>query len=102
MFWENHLCKFLDCILTSGGIIPLSEKVSAITNFPKPSSLKELRRFLTLINFYRSFLPNAAGSQDNRDKIVINAYAKGAKKNNKTPISWREEAKTAVVKIIKK
>ncbi|GBO46645.1 hypothetical protein AVEN_70816-1 [Araneus ventricosus] len=72
---------------------PTSRKVSAITDFPEPSTVKELRRFLALINFYRRFVPNAA-----RTQAVLNAYLKGAKKNDKTPITWTNEAKNAFEK----
>ncbi|GBN95279.1 Retrovirus-related Pol polyprotein from transposon 17.6 [Araneus ventricosus] len=85
--------KFLGHIVTPDGITPLPEKVSAITDFPEPSTVKELRRFLALINFYRRFVPNAA-----RTQAVLNAYLKGAKKNDKTPITWTNEAKDAFEK----
>ncbi|GBL74417.1 Retrovirus-related Pol polyprotein from transposon 17.6 [Araneus ventricosus] len=85
--------KFLGHIVTSDGITPLPEKVSAITDFPEPSTVKDLRRFLSLINFYRRFVPNAA-----RMQAVLNVYLKGAKKNDKTPIAWTNEAKNAFEK----
>ncbi|GBM02801.1 hypothetical protein AVEN_51989-1 [Araneus ventricosus] len=69
------------------------KKVSAITDFPEPSTVKELRRFLALANFYRRFVPNAA-----RMQAVLNAFLKGAKKNDKTPITWTNEAKSAFEK----
>ncbi|GBN92670.1 Retrovirus-related Pol polyprotein from transposon 297 [Araneus ventricosus] len=43
--------------------------------------------------FQRRFAPNAA-----RTQAVLNAYLKGAKKNDKTPITWTEEAKNAFEK----
>ncbi|GFW70203.1 transposon Ty3-I Gag-Pol polyprotein [Trichonephila clavipes] len=36
------------------------DKVKCITEFPKPSTLTQLRRFLGLFNFYRCFIPKAA------------------------------------------
>ncbi|GBN42703.1 Retrovirus-related Pol polyprotein from transposon 297 [Araneus ventricosus] len=85
--------KFLGHIVTPDGITPLPEKVSAITDFPEPSTVKEFRRFLALINFYRRFVANAA-----RTQAVLNAYLKEAKKNDKAPITWTEEAKNAFEK----
>ncbi|GBN93686.1 Retrovirus-related Pol polyprotein from transposon 297 [Araneus ventricosus] len=85
--------KFPGYIVTPDGITPLPEKVSAVTDLPEPSTVKELRRFLALINFYRRFVPNAA-----RTQTVLNAYLKGAKKNDKTPITWTEEARNAFEK----
>lgn len=36
------------------------EKVSAIENFPEPDTVKRLREFLFLRNFYRRFIPRSA------------------------------------------
>ena len=33
-------------------------------------TIKELRRFLGMVNFYRRFLPNAAGIQDTLNKLL--------------------------------
>ncbi|GFX29192.1 retrovirus-related Pol polyprotein from transposon 297 [Trichonephila clavipes] len=52
--------KFLCCLITAEGVKPLPDKVEAITNFPKPDTISQLRRFLAMLNFYRRFLPHAA------------------------------------------
>ena len=46
--------------ITAKGVLPLPEKVSVIKQFPKPSSVTQLRRFLGLINFYHRFILNCA------------------------------------------
>ena len=51
---------FLGHTVDSNGITPLPEKVDAIRNFPEPTSLRKLRAFLGLVNFYRRFIPNCA------------------------------------------
>ena len=38
----------------------LEEKVKDIQNFPPPCSLRKLREFLGLVNFYRRFIPSCA------------------------------------------
>lgn len=85
--------KFLGHVVTPEGISPLPEKVAAIEKFPKPETVKELRRFLAICNFYRRFVPHAAGTQ-----AVLSAYLKGAKRNDRTPIIWSEEASAAFEK----
>ena len=42
------------------GISPLKAKVQAIQDFPPPMSVKQLREFLGLVNFYCCFLPHCA------------------------------------------
>ena len=51
---------FLGHLIAPGGISPLPQKVRVILDFPPPTSLKKLREFLGLINFYRRFIPNCA------------------------------------------
>lgn len=47
--------KFLGHLINENGFKPLPEKVSAIREFPKPETKKQLRRFLGMSNFYRCF-----------------------------------------------
>ena len=42
---------FLGHTLTSQGILPLQEKVTAIQDFPQPSTKRKLKEFLGLVNF---------------------------------------------------
>ncbi|CAE1290002.1 unnamed protein product [Acanthosepion pharaonis] len=42
------------------GIAPLPDKISSIRDFPTPTFMKQLRRFLGMLNFYRRFIPNCA------------------------------------------
>jgi hypothetical protein len=54
---------FLGYSISPEGIKPLPAKVEAIMNFPVPKNVKELRRFLGMLNFYRRFIPYAAQHQ---------------------------------------
>ena len=51
---------FLGHTVNDCGIRPLDEKVEVIRDFPIPESLRKLREFLGLINFYRRFIPHCA------------------------------------------
>lgn len=48
---------YLGYILSQDGLRPNPERVEAIVNFERPSSLKALRRFLGMCNYYRKFIP---------------------------------------------
>ena len=52
--------EFLGHQISVHGISPLPQKVQAIQDFPAPSSLRKLREFLGLVNFYRRFIPHCA------------------------------------------
>jgi transposase InsO family protein len=53
---------FLGHRVTADGIMPLRRHVDALLQLPVPSEVKQLQRFLGLVNFYRRFLPGIAGT----------------------------------------
>ncbi|KFD66404.1 hypothetical protein M514_05795 [Trichuris suis] len=69
---------FLGYQLSAEGIRPLQDKVEAIQRFPTPSNMKELRRFLGYINFYRRFIPNAAVLLAPLERLLSSEPAKQA------------------------
>jgi hypothetical protein len=51
---------FLGHRVDAAGVTPLPQYVSAVVDFPQPSTVKELQAFLGMLNFYRRFLPAIA------------------------------------------
>ncbi|GFX08514.1 retrovirus-related Pol polyprotein from transposon 297 [Trichonephila clavipes] len=80
--------EFLGYLITPEGSKPLPEKVDAILSYKLPETIRDLRTFLGLINFYRRYLKDAAKNQ-----AILHEYLKGSRKNDKTKILWTEEAK---------
>ncbi|GBP51089.1 Transposon Tf2-6 polyprotein [Eumeta japonica] len=68
---------FLGYNISAKGTKPLEQKVESIKNLPIPKTLKELRRFLGMINFYRHFIPDAA-----RIQAPLNTLLTGSIKNS--------------------
>ena len=50
--------EYLGFKLGRGTIQPLQAKINAVLDFPRPTTRKELRRFLGMIGFYRKFCQN--------------------------------------------
>lgn len=82
--------EFLGYRVTANGTSPIPEKVSAIQSFTQPKTLKELRRFLGMINFYRRYLPDAAKIQAPLHKLLSGTNIKA-----NTPIDWNDELELA-------
>lgn len=82
--------KFLGYMITPTGVTTLKEKVDAINEFPLPSTVAKLRRFIALVNFYRRFVRNASDIQS-----PMLQYLKGNKKNDQTKIQWDADSEKA-------
>lgn len=82
--------SFLGFTINKFGIKPLESKVSIIRNFPQPTTISALKRFLGMINFYRRFIPHAAHSQ-----VPLLECCKGNKKNDQTLVDWTPQRLTA-------
>uniref|UniRef100_A0AAR2J3M5 Gypsy retrotransposon integrase-like protein 1 n=1 Tax=Pygocentrus nattereri TaxID=42514 RepID=A0AAR2J3M5_PYGNA len=85
---EFHLQRvsFLGYVISSSGVLMSDDKVSAVTNWPKPGSVKELQRFLGFANFYRRFIRNFSSTA-----APLTALLKGSPKK----LSWSDSAQGA-------
>ena len=87
---------FLGHHISTKGFEPIEQKVQTITKFPKPQSMKQLRRFLGMINFYRRFIPGCAETLQPLNKMLSPG------KNSKKKLKWSVEAVSAFLKIKQK
>ena len=58
-FFQRQVA-FLGHIATESGTRCDPEKIKAVLNWPRPRSSKEIKSFLGLVNFYRSYILNCA------------------------------------------
>lgn len=79
--------SFLGFEVSADGVRPLDDKVEAIVKFPRPENIEQLRRFLGMVNFYRSHIPKAVDCQ-----AELNSYLHNSKKRDKTVIKWTNKA----------
>lgn len=76
---------FLGYRVSAAGTKPVETKVEAIREYPAPKTVKELRRFLGMLNFYRRFIPNAAQLQAPLNNVFNGTKIKGSHPVNMTP-----------------
>ena len=80
---------FLGYLINSKGLRPIPKKMEAIQDFPQPKTMKQLRRFLGMINFYRLFIPACAETLH-----PLNQLLSPAKHSNKS-VLWSAEVEEA-------
>lgn len=81
---------YLGHTINKFGCKPPEDRIDAISNYPKPNTIAELRRFLGIINYYRRYIPNCAHMQ-----APLNGLIKDSKKNDKRPVPWYPLAEKA-------
>lgn len=74
---------FLGHQIDANGITPLPDKIDAIRNFPTPASMRQIRRFIGMVNFYRRFIPNCS--------TILSPLTKLIERKNK-PVTLEGEA----------
>lgn len=70
--------NFLGYNVSAAGTRPMESKVKAILDYPVPKTVKELRRFLGMLNFYRRFVPDAAKRQAPLNTLLMGTNVKGS------------------------
>ena len=54
---------FLSDVISAVGYRPTPGEVQAILDYPQPQTMEKMRRFISLIHFYRPFIKHAAKKQ---------------------------------------
>ena len=97
-FGLNELA-FLGHIVSSAGIKMDPEKVRAMTDWPVPKNVSEVKGFLGLLNYYRRFIKDFA-----RIALPLTELTKEEldSKGKKAPLNWSAAAQTAFETLKKK
>lgn len=84
--------KYLGYIVDGDGLRTDPEKVSAMVNFPRPTTSTEVKKFVGMCSWYRSFIPHFSSLLS-----PINDLLKGKKKGQS--VSWTIAAEESFTKI---
>ena len=78
-FFAHEEFDFLGYNLSKDGIKPQKRLTTAIEEFQRPETKKELKRFLGLSGFYRNFLPQFSGIAKPLKKLTSDNVVVGIK-----------------------
>ncbi|XP_055584991.1 uncharacterized protein LOC129737854 [Uranotaenia lowii] len=81
---------YLGYILSPQGLRPNPERVDSIVNYERPKSLRAVRRFLGMCNYYRRFIENFSAVVQPLTDLL---------KGKPTSVKWNDLAEVAFVKI---
>mgnify|MGYP003461031611 FL=1 len=81
--------EFLGKLVGNGEVSPISDKVDAIKRAPRPTTKKDLRRFLGMINYYRSHIKDLSKKTD-----YLNEKLRNGAPNR---VKWDEESEKAFI-----
>lgn len=91
---KSHFCHkrltFLGYLLSEEGLQPNNERIQPILNYKKPETVRDIRRLMGLINWYRRFIPHAAELLTPLSNMIS-----GHGKNSQHKIQWNTEAERA-------
>ncbi|CAH8608307.1 unnamed protein product [Schistosoma intercalatum] len=88
---------FLGHVIKQEGILSCEDKVQAKMEYNVPSSLKEMKAFLDVVNFYRCFIPHAAERLRPLTDL-LRGNPRKLEMNDTTPTAFTE-IKTALVQV---
>ena len=83
--------EFLGYKVDKHGISPLPERVEAIRKQQRPTTIKELQRFLGMVNYYRRFIKSAA----HHLYFLFDALKGKMKKQTPRVLVWTPECQTS-------
>lgn len=78
---------FLGYVLTESGLAANEERIKPILEYKRPTTVKELRRLLGMVGWYRRFLPNIAETL-----APLSDLTRG---ESKSKIAWNDDAEQA-------
>jgi RNase H-like domain found in reverse transcriptase/Reverse transcriptase (RNA-dependent DNA polymerase)/Integrase zinc binding domain/Integrase core domain len=73
--------------ISSSGIRPLQDRLTAISNYPQPKTVQQLQTYLGMVNFYRKFFRGAAA--------VLRPLTEALRGGQHAAISWTAEMAAA-------
>lgn len=84
--------NYLGFEISANGINPIESRVNDLKEFPLPSNMKELRRFIGAYSYYHKFLTNCAEVLAPLHKLVASHKSRHGK------LKWTDETKLAFEK----
>lgn len=80
--------EFLGHLVNTNGIMPLPDKIKAISEFSRPLKLNGLRRFVGMISYYRKFIPHAS----DKLSVLFDLITAHDNKKKNAKLNWTDQS----------
>ena len=64
--------KYLGHVVSNEGVSTDPDKIKAVTEWPQPTTVTEVRSFLGFVSYYRRFIPNFSKVAKPLNKLLQN------------------------------
>ncbi|MGH7974186.1 MAG: RNase H-like domain-containing protein, partial [bacterium] len=87
--WAVQSTEYLGYVFTQDGDKPMSNKIDAVMRLSRPTTSKQIRHFIGLVNYYRDMWPHRAHILAPLTRLT----------SNKVKFEWGEEEEAAFKKM---
>ena len=92
-FFKKEI-KYLGHVVSEKGVSTDPDKIKAVTEWPQPTTVTEVRSFLGFVNYYRRFIPNFSKVAKPLNKLLQNLEETPSQKK-KFKVHWEPEQQEA-------
>ena len=92
--WVQPEVKYLGHLVGRKGMRKLPRYIQKVEEFPRPTTIKELRGFLGLVNFQRKYIPMCSTISK-----PLSSATGGRKSQGNKKINWTDEMESAFVQL---
>ena len=86
--------KYLGHVVSEKGVSTDPDKIKAVTEWPQPTTVTEVRSFLGFVSYYRMFMPNLSKVAKPLNKLLQNLEGTPSQKK-KFKVHWGPEQQEA-------
>ena len=92
-FFKKEI-KYLGYVVSEQGVSTDPDKIKAVTEWPQPPTMTEVRSFLGFVSYYRRFIPNFSKVTKSLNKLLQNLEGTPSQKK-KFKVHWGPEQQEA-------
>ena len=95
MFFFKEEIEYLGHLVSGKGVATSPKKIEAVTKWPVPQTVYDVRSFLGFVGYYRRFIRDFSKISKPIREVIIGLENQSKRVAKKTLINWSEAAQSA-------